>query len=194
MIQIELNGQSREWTPSPGDALWKGLRDALPAGHVISSLRVDGMDFDPAELEERGVSGVRLIQASSARPQDLARQALSETIEWMDRIGNALRELSSEYRLGTESRARTRLPDVIDSLQVLTSLLDGIRVHLSMDPDQRSGIEPRWKEAEALLAEAVGGFELDLKSGDPIRIGDRTGHFLPAALERFQTLLREMRG
>ncbi|MFQ5696678.1 MAG: hypothetical protein ACE5IL_00135 [Myxococcota bacterium] len=194
MIQIELNGESLQWTPSPGDALGEGLRDALPQGHVISSLRVDGVDTEPAELDARGVSGVRRIQVRSARPQDLASQALSETIEWMDRIASALREVSREYRLGAEGRARARLPDVIDSLHVLASLLDGIGAHLPMDADRRAVLEPRWKDAEASLHKAVGGFESDLASGDPVRIGDRTGHFLPAALERFQGLLREMRG
>lgn len=192
MIELEINDQLQRVRPESAKALRELVESGLPPGHLIQQLHVDGRSLDASELGELDPARLRSIRVRSASPEQMARASLPETAEWLGRICGVLESVAGDYRTGREREASGRLVEVLDGLQVLTALLGGIHRFLDVVPEHRQGFENAWREAEGELKRAT--FELydDLKSGDPVRLADRTGWTLPSALRRFAVLLEQL--
>lgn len=194
MIELEINGSRQRVDPPSARALRDLVHRSLAPGHLIKTLNVNGRAIDEEQLEEFDVGSLRSVSVDSATPEAIARESLAETIDWIGRIGTVLESISKDFRVGKEQHGRSRLTDVIDALQVLVSLLQGIQRFLRLDPDQKVDFEQRWSAAEMELLAGVKGLLSDLESGDPVHLADRTGYSLPRALERFEELLRWVNG
>jgi len=159
---------------------------------VIGLLQIDGRSVDPGQLGQLDPAHLHRVRVRSATPQEMARASLPETAEWLGRVCAVLEAIAADYRLGREREAALRLVDAIDALQVLTALLGGIRRFLAVAPQHRREFEQAWDEAEAELQRATLELHGDLQGGDPVRLADRTGWTLPAALRRFAVLLEQL--
>jgi hypothetical protein len=192
MIELEINDRAQRVRPESGKALRELVVGALPPGHVIGELRVDGRNVDAAELGELDPQRLQSIRVRSASPEQVARASLPGTTEWLGRVCSVLEAIAADYRTGREREAALRLVDAIDALQVLTALLGGIRRFLEVAPEHRRGFEQAWREAEEELQRATLELHADLQGGDPVRLADRTGWTMPAALRRFAVLLEQL--
>jgi hypothetical protein len=192
MIDLEINDRAQRVRPESGKALRELVEGALPPGHVIGQLQVDGRSVDATELGELDPERLRSIRVRSASPEEMARASLPETAQWLGRVCGVLEAIAVDYRTGREREAAARLVDVIDALQVLTALLGGIRRFLAVAPEHRSGFEQAWRDAEDELQRATLALHDELQRGDPVRLADRTGWTLPAALRRFAVLLEQL--
>ncbi len=190
MIDLEINGHRQLVDPPSAVELRELLQRSLAPGHLIRALVVDGRAIDEQQLETFDLGNVRSISVGSATPQTIARDSLGEASDWIARIGGVLESISEDFRVGKDQNGRARLTDVIEALQVLVSLLQGLRRFLAVEPDQKTEFESRWMAAESALLEGVKGLFEELESGDPVRLADRTGYTLPRALCQFQELLR----
>ncbi len=191
-IRLAVNGAPREIAAATSDQLRSEIERQLPAGHVICTLQVNGHCVPLERLEEFAPQAVRELSIESALPAELARGAVPETQEWIGRICGALDQVSREYRLGRDKEGASQLIEVIDALQVLVHLIDGIGRHLDVTPDVRERIGTRWAAAQAELSRTVSDLATDLSSGDPVRLADQTGYLLPRCLNGFQKLLGEV--
>jgi len=189
MIQLEINGARQTVDPRSIEELSDHLRRAIQPGHVICVLVVNGLEVAESRLDEFDVGSIRTLEVRAAAPADLARQALGETREWIERICNVLDSIAQDYRLGREDNGTARLVPVVDSLHVLVGLLQGIHAALELDHASRARLEAPWKEAENELKRSVEGLMEDLEAGDPVRLADRTGYALPQSLGRFREVL-----
>lgn len=192
MIELEINDQMRRVRPESGKALRELVESALPPGHLIQQLDVDGRSLDVGELVELDPDRLQRIRVRSASPEQLARASLPETTDWLGRLCGVLESIASDYRSGREREAAARLVDVVDALQVLTALLGGIRRFLEVAPRHREDFERAWREAEGELQRATLQLHEELQNGDPVRLADRTGWTLTAALRRFAVLLEQL--
>jgi hypothetical protein len=192
MIELEINDRAQRVRPESGKALRELVEGALPPGHLIAQLMVDGRSVDASEIGELDPERLSSIRVRSASPEQLARASLPETAEWLGRMCGVLESIAGDYRIGREREAAGRLVDVLDALQVLTALLGGIRRFLEVAPQHRAGFEQAWREAENELQRATFELHTDLQAGDPVGLADRTGWTLPAALRRFAVLLEQL--
>jgi len=192
MIELEINQERRHVQPCSGKALRELVEGALPQGHLIQQLDVDGRSLDADDLALLDPQQLSRVSVRSASPAEMARQSLPETAEWISRMCGVLESLAHDYRTGRERHAAGRLVDVLDALQVLTALLGGIRRFLDVIPRHQEGFERAWSDAEAELHRATQSLHDELRRGDPVRLADRTGFTLPAALRRFAVLLEQL--
>jgi hypothetical protein len=192
MIDLEINERAQRVRPESGKALRELVEGALPPGHVIGELCVDGRNVDADQLGELDPQRLRSVRVRSVSPEQVARASLPGTAEWLGRVCGVLESIARDYRTGRENEAATRLVDVIDALQVLTVLLGGIRRFLDVAPEHRRGFEQAWRDAEDELQRATLELHADLQGGDPVSLADRTGWTLPAALRRFAVLLEQL--
>ena len=192
MIELEINDRAQRVRPESGRDLRELVERALPPGHQIQQLQVDGRNLDAGELGDLDPERLRSIRVRSASPEQMARESLPETAEWLGRMCGVLESIAGDYRTGREREAAGRLVDVLDALQVLTALLGGIRRFLDVSQEHRTGFEHAWREAENELQRATFELHADLQSGDPVRLADRTGWTMPAALRRFAVLLEQL--
>jgi hypothetical protein len=192
MVQLEVNGQRHAFAASSMEELVRRIDAEIAEGQVICALRVNGQEIAPSRLAEFDVAAVRSVEVQSAPPRVLAREAVGNTIEWIGRICEALESVSRDYRLGHERAATDRLASVIDALQVLVSLLGGIRQFLGLEGAARGELSARWTRAELELRESVEGLARDMQSGDPVQIADRTGYALPRSLRDFRGVLEDL--
>jgi hypothetical protein len=193
MIELEVNGRSERVEPGPIAALCERIERAVPDGHVLCSLWVDGAELSLEELRGLDPLGVRRVRITSAHPRDLARGALPEAIDFVARLRRALRMLASRYRDGAEAVARGELVEIADALHVLVPLLSGIRRHLEMSPAVEARVAPSWSGAESELARGVDDLLAAFESGDPVALADASGFALPRALGTFSALLKGLR-
>ena len=190
MIELEING-SRQLIDAPStEELRELLKRSLEPGHLIQTLVVNGRAIDEEQLETFEVGTVRSVTVGSATPQTIARESLGEASDWITRIGGVLESVSEDFRVGKDQNGRARLTDVIEALQVLVSLLQGLRRFLEVEPDRKTEFESRWLAAETALLEGVKGLFEELQSDDPVRLADLTGYTVPRALGQFQELMR----
>jgi len=192
MIQVEINGQRRGLTPSSMKELQDLLALAVPRGHGVCVFRVNGRDIADVELASFDLSSVRGIELRSEPLGEIARRSVRETREWIGRICTVLESISGDYRLGRETAGASRMVHLVDALQVLVHLLDGIHAHLELGDELRRRIAPLWSGAHASLCEAVEGIASDLESGDAVQLADRTGYALPRCLGTFRELLGQL--
>ncbi len=192
MIQLDINGISETIAPSSIGELRSSLQRTLQPGHVITVLRVNGLEVAEERLDEFDPTAIRTLEVQTALPADLARESLAETREWIERICGVLDSIAQDYRLGRENEGASRLVSVVDALQVLVGLLQGIHVSLDLDPGTRGRIAVPWQDAESELKLSVEGLMQDLEEGDPERLADRTGYALPHSLGRFRDVLAEI--
>jgi hypothetical protein len=192
MIELEINDRAQRVQPESAKALRELVEHALPPGHLIERLEIDGRSVDASELGEIDPGRLQRIRVRSASPEQLARASLPEASQWIGRMCGVLESIASDYRTGREREAAARLVDVLDALQLLTALLGGIRRFLGIPPAHRTGFEQAWREAEGELQRATSELHDALRSGDPVRLADRTGWTLPAALRRFAVLLEQL--
>lgn len=192
MVQLEVNGRRHELAPSSMEELGRRIDAEIADGQVIRALRVNGQETAPSRLAGFDVATVHSVEVTSAPPAALARDAADSTIEWIRRICEALESLSRDYRLGHERAATDRLASVIDALQVLVSLLAGIRQFLGLEGSPHGELERRWARAELELRESLEGLALDVEARDPVRIADRTGYALPRSLRDFRGVLEDL--
>ncbi len=190
MIDLEINGNRQLVDPSSAKELRELLLRSLAPDHLIRTLVVNGRAIDEEQLEGFDLGNVQSVSVGSATAPAIARDSLGEASDWIARIGGVLESISKDFRVGKDQNGRARLGDVIEALQVLVSLLKGIHRFLEVEPDQKSEFEKRWTTAETALLGGVKGLFDELKSGDPVRLADRTGYSLPRALSQFQELLR----
>ncbi len=190
MIDLEINGNRQLVDPPSTNELRELLQRSLGPGHLIQKLVVNGRAIDEDQLEAVDVGSVRSVSVGSATPQTIARNSLGEASDWIARIGGVLESVSEDFRVGKDQNGRARLVDVIEALQVLVSLLQGLRRFLEVEPDQKTEFDSRWMNAETALLEGVKDLFDELKSGDPVRLADLTGYVLPRALSQFQELMR----
>ncbi|TDJ02898.1 MAG: hypothetical protein E2O73_01300 [Deltaproteobacteria bacterium] len=192
MIQLQINKVSETIRPSSIGELRGYLQRALQPGHVISVLRVNGLEIAEERLGEFEPDAIRTLEVQTALPADLAWESLTETQEWIERICAVLDSIAQDYRLGREHEGASRLVSVVDALQVLVGLLQGIHASLDLDQGTRGRIAVPWQDAESELKLSVEGLVQDLEQGDPERLADRTGYALPRSLGRFRDVLAEI--
>lgn len=192
MIELAINGVQQTLDPPSSADLKDHLHRSVPHGHVICRLLVNGLEVDEARLDEFALDSIQTLEVQTAAPTELARSSLPETREWIQRICGVLDSISEDYRLGREGEGANRLVSVVDALQVLIGLLDGIHSSLPMDAAVRLRFEEPWQEAASDLEAAVRGLMEDLEAGDPLRLADRTGYALPRSLGRFRDVLGEI--
>jgi hypothetical protein len=192
MIELEINQTRRQVRPDSGKALRELVLGALPAGHLIQHLDVDGRKLEEGDLAGLDPAQLRSVRVSSASPAELALASLPEATDWIGRLCGVLESIARDYRSGREREAAGRLVDVLDALEVLTALLGRVHRFLEVEPRHREGFERAWRDAESELHRATQSLHDDLKSGDPVRLADRTGYTLPAALRRFAVLLEQL--
>jgi hypothetical protein len=190
MIDLEINGSRQLIDPPSTEELRELLKRSLGPGHLIQTLVVNGRAIDEEQLETFEVGTVRSVTVGSATPQTIARESLGEASDWITRIGGVLESVSEDFRVGKDQNGRARLTDVIEALQVLVSLLQGLRRFLELEPDRKTEFESRWLAAETALLEGVKGLFEELQSDDPVRLADLTGYTVPRALGQFQELMR----
>ena len=192
MVQLEVNGRSHSLAPASIEELGRVIETEVAEGQVICALRVNGQEIAPSRLAEFDLAAVRSVEVQSAPPEALARDAVANTVEWIGRICQALESVSRDYRLGKEHAGTDRLASVIDALQVLVSLLGGIRQFVRLESPSESALEARWGRAELSLRESVEGLANDMAGGDPVQIADRTGYALPRSLRDFRGILEDL--
>ena len=190
MIDLEINGSRQLIDPPSTEELRELLKRSLGPGHLIQTLVVNGRAIDEEQLETFEVGTVRSVTVGSATPQTIARESLGEASDWITRIEGVLESVSEDFRVGKDQNGRARLTDVIEALQVLVSLLQGLRRFLEVEPDRKTEFESRWLAAETALLEGVKGLFEELQSDDPVRLADLTGYTVPRALGQFQELMR----
>jgi hypothetical protein len=189
MIDLEINGNRQVVNPPSSKELHDLLRKLLAPGHLIRTLNVNGRTIDEEELDEFAVESMHSVSVGSATPQAIARESLTEAADWIARIGGVLESIAEDFRIGKQQQGQSRLSDVVEALQVLVNLLQGIRRFLEVEPIRKSDFEGRWSGAEAALLENVKGLFAELEDGDPVRLADRTGYSLPRALTQFRDVL-----
>ena len=192
MIELEINDDRRRVQPGSGKALRELVEGSLPPGHMIAQLDVDGRSLDAGDLALLDPERLSRVRVRSASPAQIARASAPETGEWIGRMCGVLESIAHDYRTGRERDAAGRLVDVLDALQVLTALLAGIHRFLEIEARHREGFDRAWRDAEGELQRATQSLHDDLKGGDPVRLADRTGFTLPAALRRFAVLLEQL--
>jgi len=192
MIQVEINGERRDLTPGSMKELQDLLALAVPRGHGVCVFRVNGRDIADAELASFDLASVRGIEMRSEALAEIARASVRETREWIGRICGVLESIAADYRLGRETSGATRIVQLVDALQILVHLLDGIHTNLELGEDLRRRIAPQWNNAHASLCEAIEGIASDLEMGDAIQLADRTGYTLPRSLQTFRDLLGQL--
>ncbi len=192
MVQLEVNGRRHALEPSSIEELGRRIDAEIADGQVICGLRVNGQEIALSRLCEFDLAAVRRVEVTSAPPETLAREAVGNTIEWIGQICAALESVSRSFRLGHERTAADQLGSVIDALQVLVSLLGGIRQFVGLAGAVERELGERWAVAELELRESVEGLALDMQSGDPVQIADRTGYALPRSLRDFRGILEEL--
>jgi hypothetical protein len=192
MIQIEINGERRGLAPTSMKELQDLLALAVPRGHGVCIFRVNGRDIADAELASFDLASVRGIEMRSEPLAEIARRSVRETREWIGRICGVLESISSDYRLGRETAGAGRLVQLVDALQVLVHLLEGIHAHMELGDEVRRRIAPQWAGAHSSLCEAIEGIASDLESGDAVQLADRTGYALPRCLGTFRELLGQL--
>jgi len=192
MIHMNINERGETITPSSIEELRSHINGAIQAGHVISVLRVNGLEVGESRLEDFDVAAIQTLEVRSSLPAELALQSLAETRDWIQRICGVLDSIAQDYRLGRESNGASRLVSVVDALQVLVGLLQGIHVSLELDNSTRASIDTSWQQAEGELKLSVEGLMQDLELGDPVRLADRTGYTLPRSLGRFRDVLAQI--
>ena len=140
IFNLEINGNRQLVDPPSTDELRELLQRSLGPGHLIQKLVVNGRAIDEDQLEAVDVESVRSVSVGSATPQTIARNSLGEASDWIARIGGVLESVSEDFRVGKDQNGRARLVDVIEALQVLVSLLQGLRRFLEVEPDQKSRV------------------------------------------------------
>ncbi len=188
MIQVDVNGARRELEPGSIDELRGYLTGAVPADEVICVLRVNGEEINEEDLLGVSVPTIRTLEIKSASPQSLARGAIPEALEWMQRLSEVLRSVAEDYRVGEERRGAERLAPVSDALQVLVGLLSGIR-EFGLDPAMENELAGPWEDAVLTLRDTLDSFLREFEGGDAIRMADLLGHDLPEVLDRFIHML-----
>jgi hypothetical protein len=189
MIELEINGARQRIEPRTARELRDAITRGLPAGHLVSELSVDGRALDEADLDAVELDRLHSVAIRSASPQQMARESLPETIEWIGRICAVLEQIAREYRLGRDAEGARRLVDALDALHVLASLLGGIRRFADVDAARRGAFERDWDEAEVEFRGGVEGLHAQLRAADPLGLADWAGLRLPDALRRFAALL-----
>jgi ADP-heptose:LPS heptosyltransferase len=193
VIQLQINGTQQTAAPGSIGELRQLIKDAAPSNEVICVIRVNGIEISEDRLDDFGISSIETVEVQTANPTSLARQALGETQEWIGRICGVLTSIADDYRLGRNREGASRLVTVVDALQVLVGLLQGIHAFLDIDQNERDLLNRSWKEAEVQLRDSIAGLVEDLEIGDPVRLADHTGHILPRSLGRFRDILHEIR-
>ena len=100
MIQLDINGISETIAPSSIGELRSSLQRTLQPGHVITVLRVNGLEVAEERLDEFEPAAIRTLEVQTALPADLARASLAETREWIERICGVLDSLPSRSSAG----------------------------------------------------------------------------------------------
>jgi hypothetical protein len=189
VIELEVNG-STEWIePASWEALGQRIDRAIPSGHALCTLVVDGAERSRSELERLDLRGVRRVRVGTGRPSDLARGALAETLRFVDRLCDALARLAECCRAGREPVARGDLVEIADALHVLVPLLSGIRRNIDAPREVIARIEGPWADAERELASGAHELLAAYESEDPVALADASGFALCGALRRFRELL-----
>jgi hypothetical protein len=192
MMQIEINGNRQTIDAASIEEVRGYLRGAVPKSEVMCLLRVNGEETSEERLDTFDFASIQTIEVQTDRPEALARNAIPETIDWIQRLSEVLRSLGEDFRLGRERDAVERLVPVTDALQVLVGLLSGIREFIQMDPAMRTSLEAPWNTAESQLEDALGRFVSQFQTGDPVLLADLLGHELPRILESFKLLLEKI--
>jgi hypothetical protein len=191
-MDIEINGSRQMLSPASIEELQGHLRGAVPPDEVMCVLRVNGEEVAEDRLRDYECGSIQTIELQTARPEALAQNAIPETIDWIQRLTDVLRSLAEEYRLGRERNAVQRLVPVTDALHVIVGLLSGIHEFIKIDPTIQIKIEAPWSVAEARLRTTLDRFVSEFEAGDPVLMADLLGHDLPAVLESFSTLLKQI--
>ena len=191
MIELEVNGNTRTIEPATIDEL-RGAIAAVPEGHTLFRVFVDGREVGVEQIRDLDLAAVRRVEVSSAPASEIARGAVGETTEWIDRICGVLRSVSADYRLGRDREANEKLVHVIDALQVLAHLLCGIQGNIDMETERRKRFDEDWTSALGELQQAVEAVVKDFERQDSIELADRSGYDLPRALETFRGLLGQI--
>jgi hypothetical protein len=194
MIELEINRQHQRVAPVTRKELRDLIDRELPAGHLIHEVSVNGQNLDPEEFDGIEIEGLESVRVTSSTPQQLARDSLVETVDWIGRICDALEDIAARYRVGDDQEGTRRLIEAVDALQVLAGLLGSIYRYIEVPQERRLHFEREWSEAESELRTATQELFADLQSGDPVRLADRTGYRMPQMLRRFAILLEQLRG
>ncbi|MFQ5513537.1 MAG: hypothetical protein ACE5FG_03805 [Myxococcota bacterium] len=193
MIQLSMNGTESGVEPGSIEELRRIIEEATPPGEVRCVMRINGTEIGEERLDEFNLGAIRSLEVSTAVPAELARQCLSETRDWIERICGVLSSIADDYRVGREHQAASRLVSVVDALDVLVGLLGGIHSCIELEPPTRAALDRGWKLAEEELRASISGLVGDLEAGDPVRLADRAGHTLPRSLGVFRELLHQIR-
>ncbi len=193
MIQIDINGDRDSIDPGSIKELQDYIHSKVPDDQVVCVLRVNGNELPESSLEDLTISTIRLVSVKSDTTQALAVASLGDTGDWIERIAEVLDGIARDYRLGNEKDGAGRLVLVIDALQVLVGLLQGIHSSITLEEEHRNRLAIPWEDASIQLRTAIEGLAEDLESGDPIRIADRAGYAVPRSLNRFKELLGDLR-
>jgi hypothetical protein len=189
VITLEINGKQQSLEAETIDDVLKRIRDAIPPTEVTCLIRVNGIEMSEDQLGDFSVSSIQTIEVQTANPGALARESLGETQQWIERICGVLSSIAADFRLGRDKEGANRLVTIVDALQVLVGLLQGIHTCLELEQGQRVALDRVWEEAEVDLKNSIASLLQDMENGDPVRLADSAGHTLPRSLGRFREIL-----
>jgi len=192
VIQLEINGNQQTVDPESIEGFLKLIRDAIPPNEMSCLVRVNGIEMSEDQLGDFSISSIQTVEVQTANPSALAQESLGETQQWIGRICSVLSSIADDFRLGRDKEGAKRLVTIVDALQVLVGLLQGIHTCLELDQSQRAALDRVWKEAEVDLKNSITSLMEDMEYGDPVRLADSAGHTLPKSLGRFREILYEI--
>jgi hypothetical protein len=192
MIELQVNGRDETIEPSSVRDLHERIREAVPTGHGICRMAVNGREIGEPDLESHELADVRRVEVETQSLRDLAHQSIGETRDWISRICGVLDSVASDYRTGREQDGARRLVNVVDALQVLVPLLRGIHENLRLQEHENVGIDEPWARAELELRDSVEDLAGAIETGDPVRLADKTGYRIPRCLASFNELLGQI--
>ncbi|RRD65240.1 hypothetical protein [Fretibacterium sp. OH1220_COT-178] len=116
-MKVWIDGREHPELPSSATALeiMEAVKaDAARSGHVVTGLRVDGVEMD--EEAFLGLSGGLAAHFTLAPVRLLVRESLEEALAYIPRLRRGIEDIAGHFEQGETSRARSQLSEAMDGL------------------------------------------------------------------------------
>ena len=139
MTRVIVNEEPHQ--PDAGAKTWgdllAGVDDAShSAGRVVTGVRLDGVDepsFRDAALLGRPLTNLAVVEVETAAPEELLADTVREALSGVDSLSAFAFDVSRRYRGSDLQAAHQGLLELVQGLQVLTSLLGTMAAVLRTD-------------------------------------------------------------
>lgn len=165
-----------------------------PLGHVITSVKVNGMwlsEADEVKFSYEGLQFVESLEVQLSEPQLLLRETTQSYLELIPRLKELTFTCAERFRKHEIEQASPQFLDIIEGCRWLTDALYLLRTQVS----QWKPISPEgdWRKAEESYTQILKQILSSFESKDYVLLSDLLEYELTNRLDHWQMLLQGLK-